>query len=72
MVPVGEGKGEVKLVSGSGILIRRGGSVARTLLEATFRGGSASSTSDWNIRRMFVLGKRNVHLAKEDRPINFS
>lgn len=68
MVPVGEGKGEVKLVSGSGMLMRSGGSGARTLLLATFTGGSASSTSDWNTSRIFVLGNRNVHL-KIDRDI---
>lgn len=61
-VPVGEGKGELKLLSGSGMLMRSGGSGARTVL-FIMTGGSASSTSDWNIRRMFVLGNRNVHLS---------
>lgn len=60
-VPVGEGKGELKLLSGSGMLMRSGGSGARTVL-FIMTGGSASSTIDWNIRRMFVLGNRNVHL----------
>lgn len=60
-VPVGEGKGELKLLSGSGMLMRSGGSGARTVL-FIMTGGSASSTNDWNIRRMFVLGNRNVHL----------
>lgn len=58
---MGEGKGELKLLSGSGMLMRSGGSGARTVL-FIMTGGSASSTNDWNIRRMFVLGNRNVHL----------
>lgn len=46
IVPVGDGKGLVKLASGSGILIRRGGKGALCFDGDTFNGGSASSTSD--------------------------
>lgn len=44
-MPVGDGKGLV-MASGSGILIRRGGSGALCFDGETFNGGSASSTSD--------------------------
>lgn len=65
IVPVGEGNGDPKLVSWSGMLILSG-CILRLGGDGTLAGGgSKSSTSDWNWILMFVLGKRSVHLQRK-------
>lgn len=68
MVPVGEGHGLFwMLLSGSGMLIFSGG---RTFFFGGLAGGggglldwlASSSTNDWKLILIFVLGKRNTHL----------
>lgn len=59
---MGDGKGLVKLASGSGILMRNGGKGARCLAGEIFNGGSASSTRDWKTKRIAVLGNLKVQL----------
>lgn len=62
MVPVGEGNGEPKLASCSGMLILRGCIFLLGGDGTLAGGGSKSSTRDWNWILMFVLGNLSVHL----------
>lgn len=54
-LPVGEGAGLRPSLS-VGMVMRSGG------MGATLSAAPPASTSDWNSSRMFVDGKRNVHL----------
>lgn len=70
IVPVGEGQGLLATCSTFGMSILRGANAVFFLGEAfpglCVGGGGVSSTREWNTILILVLGKRSMHLKKQN------